>query len=438
MPAVAPTATLATLPPAPTTATTTAPNAAPTPPGTATATSIATPPPALAAEADAYGELSRLLPWYDKPAFPGAAIPILEIWLRDAAFGRDLAQANWIADGIKRLENDPVYGLGLLYDYDPDLARNLLAYSAEEPQQDRNTMFLGALWSLMTYHPHKFELLITQPWFTDGLDAEERAFIVVIDKVTGVDAMFTDLLTSPRHASAQVITLPLGAEVTIWAFSNQPLQGGLLESAARGARGAEALMGAPFPSTDIIILSLTVDDCAGGLCGGVNFGDSLVLVAEPGLPLGDKALYHEIAHFYLTAEFGPFWLYEGGASFAASYTAALPDVELTPEPLGLPYCQENHVPNLHTLNDPAHPNPVAQQTCGYILGEYFLTVLYNILGDPAFPAALRELHELYLAFDYYPSEERVYQAFLRHAPPGRMEAFNDAYRQYHGGPFIPP
>ena len=425
MPAVTPTATL---PPSPT----------PTPPATATATSSAASPPALATDADAYGELSRLLPWYDNPAFPGAAIPILEIWLRDAAFGRDLAQANWIADGIKSLENDPIYGLGLLYDYDPQLARKLLAYSAEEPQRDRNTMFLGALWSLMTYDPDKFEMLMTQPWFTDGLDAEERAFIVVIDKVTGVDALFTDLVTSPRHASAQLITLPLAGEVTIWAFSNQPLQGGLLESAARGVRGVEALMIAPFPSTDIIILSLTVDDCADAPCGGVNFVDSLVLVAGAGLPLGDKALYHEIAHFYLTAEFGPFWLYEGGASFAASYTAALPDVELTPDPLGLPYCQENHVPNLHTLNEPAHPNPVAQQTCGYILGEYFLTVLYNILGHPAFSAALRELHGLYLAFDYYPSEERVYQAFLRQAPPGRVEPFNEAYRQYHGGPFIPP
>ena len=382
--------------------------------------------------------MSRLLPWYHQPSFPGAAIPIVEVWLRDADFGRDLAQANWIADGIKRLENDPIYGLGLLYDYDPALARKLLAYSAEEPPQDRNTMFLGALWSLMTYDPDKFELLIAQPWFADGLDAEERAFVVAIEKITGVDALYTDLLTSPRHASAQAITLPRAGDVTIWAFSNRPLDGEFLEAAARGVRGAEALMGAPFPSSDIIILSLTLDDCAAGLCGGANFVDSLVLVAQAGLPFGDKTLYHEIAHFYLTAEFGPFWLYEGGASFAASYTAALPDVELMPEPLDLQYCQEQGVPNLHTLNDLAHTDPVAQQTCGYILGEYFLTVLYNILGEQAFSAALRELHELYLAFDYYPTEERVYQAFLGQAPPGRTAAFNDAWRRYHGGPFVPP
>ena len=379
-----------------------------------------------------------MLPWYENPAFPGAGIPIVEVWLRDAAFGRDLAQANWIADGIKRLENDPIYGLGLLYDYDPALARRMLAYSAEDPAWDRNTMFLGALWSLMTYDPDKFELLISQPWFTDGLDAEERAFIVAIDKITGVDALYTDLVTLPRHTRSQVITLPLAGDVTIWAFSNKPLGAEFLEAAERGLRGAEALMGAPFPSTDIIILSLTLDDCNDGLCGGANFVDSLVLVAEAGLPLGDKILYHEIAHFYLTAEFGPFWLYEGAASFTESYTAALPDAELMPEPLDLQYCQENGVPNLHTLNDYNHPDPVAQETCGYFLGEYFLTVLYNIMGEPAFSGALRELHELYLAYEYHPSEERVYQAFRRHTPSGRTAAFNDAYRQYHGGPFVPP
>lgn len=443
-PAITPTAAPSPTPtptpaptPAPDPSPTITPTAAPTLAPAATATPTSSPAPTPATEADAYAALSQLLPWYENPAFPGAVIPIVEVWLRDAAFGRDLAQANWIADGIKRLENDPVYGLGLLYDYDPELARRMLAHSAEQPARDRNTMFLGALWSLMTYDPGKFELLIAQPWFTDGLDAEERAFIVAVDKITGLDALYTDLLTSPRITRSKVVMLPLAGEVTIWVFSNKPLDAEFLEAAVQGVRGAEALMGAPFPSTDVIILLLTFDDCA-GLCGGANFVDSLVLVAEAGLPFGDSTLYHEIAHFYLTAEFGPFWLYEGGASFAASYTAALPDVDLTPEPLDLQYCQENGVPNLDTLYDYGHPDPVAQETCGYILGEYFLTVLYNIMGEPAFSAALRELHGLYLAYEYHPPEERVYRAFLQQTPPERMAAFNEAYRRYHGGPFLPP
>ena len=251
---------------------------------TPTATPSPSPTPAPVTEADAYAALSQLLPWYDTPSFPGAVIPIVEVWRRDPAFGRDLAQANWIADGIKRLEGDPIYGLGLLYDYDPALARRMLAYSAEEPARDRNTMFLGALWSLLFFESDKFELLIAQPWFTDGLDAEERAFIVVVGKIT-VDWLYADLLTSPRITRSKVVTLPLAGEVTIWTFFNKPPSGDLPAAVERGVRGAEALMGAPFPSTDVIILSLTLDDCA-DLCGGANFVDSLSWLPRPGCRSG--------------------------------------------------------------------------------------------------------------------------------------------------------
>lgn len=436
--------TLAPGPTPPTTSTSEPPTPTPkttpptTPPTTPKAEPTTTSTPAPTTEDAAHAELAQMLAWYDTPPHPGAVVPIVEVWLRDAALGRDLAQANWIADGIERLENDAVYGLGLLHDYDPALAQRMLAYSAEAPALDRNTMFLGALWSLLTHDPDKFEMLIAQPWFADGLDGEERAFIVAIDKITGLDQLYTDLLTSPRTTRSATVTLPLAGDVTIWAFANRPMGEEILEAVERGLRGVEALMGAPFPSTDVIVLSLTLDDCSEGLCGGVNFVDSLVLISEAGQSFANSTLYHEIAHFYLTAEFGPFWLYEGVANLAASYTAALPGADLVPDPHGLQYCEENGVPDLHTLNDHDHPDAVARQTCGYILGEYFLTVLYNIMGEPAFSAALRELHGLYLAYEHHPSEQRVYQAFLRQVPPGSATAFNDAWRRYHNGPFVPP
>ena len=34
-------------------------------------------------------------------------------------------------------------------------------------------------------NPEDLDLLRRQPWFTDGLDAEERAFIVALAKVAG-------------------------------------------------------------------------------------------------------------------------------------------------------------------------------------------------------------------------------------------------------------
>ena len=190
-----------------------------------------------------------MLPWYDDPPYPLAVVPILEVWLRDSEFGRDLARSPWITDGIERLENDAVYGLGLLYDRDPALARRLLAYASEEPVQSRNTMFLGGLYTMLLHHGDKFERLIAQPWFADGLDAGERAFITTLSNTTGIDALYGELLASPPVARTKTISLPLAGEVTLWAFHNAepPTDEDLLGMMERGVRGAEGFMGAPFP-----------------------------------------------------------------------------------------------------------------------------------------------------------------------------------------------
>ncbi len=400
-----------------------------------------TPTPSLIPAETAHAALSQLLPWYSNPPYPGAVQPILEIWLRDPEFGRDLAQARWITDGINRLEDDAIYGLGRLYDHDPALARRLLAYASEEPVQSRNTMFLGSLHEmLLNNHQDKFELLIAQPWFTDGLDAEERAFIVAVQKTTGLDETYEGLLTSPRITRSKTISLPLAGEVKLWVFYNDAvlLAESILAAIERGARGVERLMGAPFPLTDLIMLSLNFADCDTAPCGGVNFVDSLVLVEGGGRFIGERALYHEIAHFYLTAEVGPFWIYEGGANFVAEYIVAQAEQnsELWLDEHALPQCQKHGVPNLHTLNDPHHPDPVWQQTCGYSLGQYFLTHLFNIMGEAAFSAAMRELYGLYLDYQYYATDEQVYRIFLKHTPPDQERAFLDVYRRLHGGPFL--
>ena len=193
--------------------------------------------------------------------------------------GRELAHTLWITDGIDRLENDAIYGLGKVYDYDHALARRLFAYTSEEPVQSRNTMFLGSLNEIFLHgREDKFELLIAQPWFTDGLNEEESAFVVAVQKTTGLDALYEHLLTSPRITRSNTISLPLSGPVTLWAFYNAPPppDEDILAAMERGVRGAEGLIGAPFPLTDLIALSVNVDEYVeeyrGGY-GGVNFVD---------------------------------------------------------------------------------------------------------------------------------------------------------------------
>ncbi len=75
-----------------------------------------------------------------------------------------------------------------------------------------------------------------------------------------------------------------------------------------------------------------------------------------------------------------------------------------------------------------------REPCGYALGQYFLTHLYDAMGLAAFSSAMRELHERYLDYQHHPTEEQVYLVLLEHTPPDREAAFQDVYRRLHGGP----
>lgn len=77
-----------------------------------------------------------------------------------------------------------------------------------------------------------------------------------------------------------------------------------------------------------------------------------------------------------------------------------------------------------------------QDPCGYALGQYFPTRLYDAMELAAFSSAMREIYERYLDYQYHPTEEQVYRIFLKHTPPDREVAFQDVYRRLHGGPFL--
>ena len=107
-------------------------------------------------------------------------MPIIEIWLKDAELGLELARAPWLQDGLDPLESDAVYGLSYLYDRDHTLARRMLAHSLKEPLRTLNVHALGALGFMAWQDNAAFRRLEAQEWFTDGLSPEERAFVIVL------------------------------------------------------------------------------------------------------------------------------------------------------------------------------------------------------------------------------------------------------------------
>lgn len=389
--------------------------------------------------------LSEFFPWFHNPPDDNHAAvvqPLTEVWLKDAELGRELARAPWLADGIDLKEYNPIYGLSNLFDLNPELARRMLAYSMEEPVQDRNVMLLSALGDMTWQNPEDLNLLILQPWFTDGLSAEERAFVVALANVAGSSALFRDLLAA-RYTQSATVSLPLAGEVRLWAFHHAPLSHGpdITAMMEHSVRGVERLMATPFPLSDVILLLVNAPEYGQTALGGVNMGDSLVVFRDSeGFSLAEL-LHHEIAHFYFAFEIGPFWLVEGGANFAQAYIRAWDGaadwIGTVPRDEHIKTaCTENGVPNVHALSDPDPPDRMWQSTCQYGLGQYFLTSLFNTLGPTAFSAALGELYGSYRQLQFYPAEEQVYRTFLSHAPPDREAAFLEDYRRLHGGPFL--
>ena len=410
----------------------------PTHPPTHTPTPNPTPMPEQAARA----ALSRLLPWYDDPPFPLAVLPIVEVWEKDAELGMALARAPWVQDGLGPLESSAIYGLSHLYDVDPTLARQMLAHSAETPVRTLNVDALYALGDMAWQYPESFKRLQARTWFADGLSLEERAFVIVLAKIVGDDAIYTDLLEE-RFTQTKTVDLPLSGAVGIWAFGHEPVAGDVLTATGDGALAAERVMASPFPVTDIIMLQVNVDNYEGYGYGGANFRDSMVLsigsdwedFAHAGL------LYHEVAHYHLAFEVGPHWLVEGGADFVRAYRQAWDGTEdwAGEVPLfegnefaGKVWCFNNGVTTIAALAAPSE----FQNSCGYALGQYFLTHLYDAIGLAAFSSAMREIYERYLDYQYHPTEEQVYRIFLKHVPADRAAAFRDVYRRLHGGSFL--
>ena len=369
------------------------------------------------------------------------------------------ATSPWMNDGVTDNDAAGMAALGELAKQDLSLTRQLLDYTLTPAVSEMDVLFLDRIEDMRYDDPQKFRLLAQQPWYVDGLDATERAFIVGIPDVAS-EQFFQN--PDPRYYRSITAPMPISGEITLWAFDFRPLPEGedVLEMAAEAARELERFMGIPFPIDTIIFRFWPTDP----LGHRAIFLGTYIEVSRASLPNLDRSderhrylVYHETAHYYFN-ELGPYysvgrispdWLDEGGASFMESYIHArfgfrsLEERLAIVESRGARRCHEVGYTNIFKMTDPA---VVAGRSivCRYILGEYLLLNLFFTMGEPGLAAALREVHltaHHFRPFPHpvaYPSDLQLYQTFLKHTPPGREDAVLDVYRRLHGGPFIPP
>lgn len=198
--------------------------------------------------------------------------------------------------------------------WDPALARRMLVHSVEDPARTVNVDALYALGDMSWQYSESFKRLRAQEWFADRLSLEERAFIIVLAKIVGDDALYAGLLEE-WHTESASADLPVSVAMGLWAFGHDAVEGDVL--------AAERVTASPFPVTDIILLQVNAEKYGYGF-GGANFRDSMVLSIDSDWDDFSHAdlLYREVAHYHLTLEVGPHWLVEGGADFIRVYRKA--------------------------------------------------------------------------------------------------------------------
>jgi hypothetical protein len=372
---------------------------------------------------------------------------------KDHSLGITAVGFPWLSDGLISGEYRSLSAIYALADTNLSLTNQLarmpfLTSSFEE--HDEN-----ALWSIhgLARTPTDLAELTKQRWYQDGLDDHEAAFVSVLAERAQNSPQEFQAIVPAHNAKAQQFTLPLAGDVHIFAFRRTEFhpQDPVITQVEAAARSMEGLMGVPFPRREIIVLyidPLDLQAVAGDVILAQYVGTHL-LVTRPEVIQGDyrHALAHEVAHYYWGSGNAPLWFREGGADFLASYALdrsqqrSLADRRSELDSHDLRECFNRGVQTIQRLIDLlaaagyAKHNDSPQFLCNYILGEFLLLNLYQLMGANGSTGAWRELYLLAQLEDRPLTETEIYQAFLRNTPSERVSEFKDLYNRWHGGDF---
>ena len=357
----------------------------------------------------------------------------------DPDLARTAIDLPWVIDGMTDEEGRALQGLAYIASNDLKLASRVLTLPWVENQWDRRLIqyLLISLESITARGTDALSQLSAQSWFADGPSEAEAALVITLAQID--DATLYQALLEAHHSQSRTVSLPLAGEVKIWVFQNTPLPPNedLLTSIEETARMSEELLGAPFPTTDIILLVVDLGDTFYRVYPQ-HYGSHMVLTRESS---SAKVFYvpHETAHYYFFT--GPRWLTEGAAELIETYfnhrtgvtelafsrAGALTDAQNCVHGYGM----ENIRHLYHVLQRAWEPN--LPELCLYQMGENFLHHAILTVGENAIMSALGELYVSLPGRGRQAAEELIYEVFLKHVPVERQENFTALYRELHGG-----
>ncbi len=395
---------------------------------------------------------------------------INELATHDPSLALRVARAPWVMDDIQIHEFDALGTLKVLYDRLPELARQLLGYATEDSVWASDVRIIEIMSKPFTTAPEearrkyeqRFNRIASQPWFADGLDAEERAFINALDMVSLADDELFELLLSKRYTQSATISLPLAGPFRLWAFQAEPFPEGenVLGRIAAGLLGFEQIMQAALPANDVVVLLSET------YRGSANFDGRMRLPRHPQFPLTTDLILETIGEFYFRFSIGPRypddinyqlrppWMKDGGLEFAKAFVndwLGIREISVQHHVWSSTAqieCASKGLSNIHSVTIQRYPDKPAEaralEKCASLYGSMLLFRLNETIGENAVSSVFRDLYIPTIHDDpkrndegnLMPSDMDILRTFLKHTPPHLHDEVRHWYRQIHGAPFI--
>ena len=371
-----------------------------------------------------------------------------------SGFLENLVAAPWLADGVVSGETATLRQVGVLLSpldsVDSAVAEKLAPYPwAPGGITAFECSALNRLRSLLKDADSE---LPGKPWFDDGIDDEDLAFLAVLDatKDRSID-QYRDLLDS-YHTRSKTIDLPLAGEVKLLVFRHSPFPAGddSIELMEDVVPALEEFMQVPFPTTTVVIGIIEPSLRAGEKPEphvGYALADQFAITVREYNRDFHLTVFHEMTHIYWGGHTGaPAWFTEGAAGFLPDYAREITGVEeISSRRVKLQKDWEDNcrvrgagtISKFLGLRETDPEKFVSLDICNYALGEFFLLEIYQLFGREAASAAMRELYLQAQATGWTEpvTEEQIYRVHLSNAPRGKVEAFRALYQRHHGATY---
>ena len=312
--------------------------------------------------------------------------------MASAEVASSVVALGWVQDGLEETEVGAIEELSYMTNVNAREALRIVGMQFVESLDPPDLPALASLRRLAAFRPDAFARVMRHGALRDGVSDELAPVVATLNGVARTNPGLIDVLLDPSNVLLEQrnIRLPISGEVVLAVIRTSPGAARSIDLLEHSVRSAEALMGAPLPTSYV---GLLYEEAVAGSFAGTNFGTHIAIVPRYDVDDGSHeasfaghSIAHEVAHYYWRDNAD--WVDEG----AADVMASIVDSARTGRSVGvtnLPCAYASSIAELEGL-DPARDD--VEFTCNYSLGERLFADLYRTLGEEGFVRGFRDLY----------------------------------------------